>query len=94
MSLQGSPNPRPTTSPPAPQAGDVALSPQEREILSHVVEAHSNAVIAQHLGMTEADAKINLTNLLRKIGVENRTQAVIWALRQIPEFSETLRGSV
>jgi two-component system nitrate/nitrite response regulator NarL len=91
MSLQGSPNPRLT---PAPRSGDEALSLQEREILSHVLEGRPTALIAQHLGVTEADAKINLTNLLRKIGVENRTQAVIWALRQIPEFSETLRGSV
>jgi DNA-binding CsgD family transcriptional regulator len=63
-------------------------------MLSHVLEARSNAVIARHLGMTEADAKIQLQNLLRKIGVDNRTQAVIWALANLPELSETPRGFV
>ena len=93
MSLQGSPNPRPTTSPPAPQAGDVALSLQEREILSHVVKAHSNAVIAQHLAISETAAKRRLKRLLRKIEVDNRVQATIWALANLPEFRDAL-GSV
>jgi len=93
MSLQGSPNPRPTTSPPAPRAGDVALSLQEREILSYVLEGHSNAVIAEHLAISETAAKGRLKRLLRKINVDNRVQATIWALTNLPEFRDGL-GSV
>ena len=62
------------------------LTPRDREILSHLVEGHSNKEIARILGITEATVKIHLKSLLRKIGVENRTQAVIWALANLPEL--------
>jgi len=66
-----------------PQSGGVRLSPREREVLSQVVEGHSNKGIAQHLGVTEATAKVHVKNLLRKINVHNRTQAAIWALANL-----------
>jgi two-component system nitrate/nitrite response regulator NarL len=90
MSLQGSPNPRLT---PAPRSGDEALSLQEREILSHVVEGNSNAAIARQLAISETAAKDRLERLLRKIKVDNRTQATIWALANLPEFRDGV-GSV
>ena len=43
-------------------------------------------MIARHLGMAEATAKVYLQSLLRKIKVENRTQAAIWALSNFPEL--------
>jgi two-component system, NarL family, nitrate/nitrite response regulator NarL len=55
-----------------------------------VIEGHSNKVIAQHLGLTEAAAKARLQSLLRKINVENRTQAVIWALASLPDSRQSL----
>jgi DNA-binding NarL/FixJ family response regulator len=51
-------------------------------------------VFAQHLRTTEAAAGTKLKNLLSKIGVENRTQAVVWALAAFRQFSATRRGSV
>jgi two-component system, NarL family, nitrate/nitrite response regulator NarL len=54
-------------------------------VLFHVLEGHSNKVIAQHFGMTEAAAKVRLERLLCKIRVDNRTQAAIWALANLPE---------
>jgi DNA-binding NarL/FixJ family response regulator len=66
------------------------LSRREKEILSHVLEGHSTKAIAQHFGIIEAAAKTQLASLLRKINVENRTQATIWALanlRQIDTIS-------
>ena len=65
----------------------VRLSPRETEILSHLVEGHSNKGIARILGITEATVKVHLKSLLRKIGVENRTQAAIWALANLPDPS-------
>ena len=56
------------------------LSPEERALLSNVLQGNTNAVIAQQLGITEAAAMGRLHRLLRKIGVQNRTQAAIWAL--------------
>ena len=37
--------------------------------------------------MAEATAKVYLQSLLRKIKVENRTQAAIWALSNLPEVN-------
>jgi two-component system, NarL family, nitrate/nitrite response regulator NarL len=69
----------------SPPRSDVErLSPREREILSHLIEGHSNTEIARTLGTTEATAKAHLKSLLRKLRVENRTQAVIWALAMYP----------
>lgn len=61
------------------------LSPREREVLSHLVDGHSNKAIGRLLGMTEATVKVHLKSVLRKIRVENRTQAAIWALSNLPE---------
>jgi DNA-binding CsgD family transcriptional regulator len=70
------------------------LSPSERELLLQVVEGHSTKRIAWHLGVNEITAKINLKSVLRKIRVNNRTQAAIWALDNLPELDPTPRGSV
>jgi two-component system nitrate/nitrite response regulator NarL len=77
-----------------PQSDGVRLSPREREVLSHVVEGHSNKVIARRLGVTEATAKVHLKSVLRKIKVDNRTQAAVWALANLPELNATPRGFV
>jgi two-component system nitrate/nitrite response regulator NarL len=61
-----------------------SLSLREKDLLFHVLEGHPNNLIALHLGMTEAAAKLHLKRLLRKINVDNRTQATIWALRNLP----------
>jgi DNA-binding NarL/FixJ family response regulator len=76
-----------------PLAGD-RLSYREREVLSYLVNGYSNKEIARHLGVTEATAKVDLKNLLRKIRLENRTQAVIWALANMPELKDAPRGLV
>jgi DNA-binding CsgD family transcriptional regulator len=60
---------------------DICLSPNEDEMLLDVLEGHSNKLIAQRLGVTEAAAKSQLEGLLRKISVDNRTQATVWALK-------------
>lgn len=69
------------------QGGGDRLSPRERDVLLQVVEGHANKVIALHLGITEARVKAHLKNLLRKIRVDNRTQATIWALANVPELA-------
>lgn len=63
---------------------DSSLLPDEREMLSHLLEGHANKVIARHLNTSEAEVKVQLTNLLRKMRVDNRTQAVAWALANSP----------
>jgi two-component system, NarL family, nitrate/nitrite response regulator NarL len=79
---------------PSPEAKSdrTRLSPREKEILSHLVVGHSNKLIARQLGIAEATVKVHLKNLQRKIRVENRTQAAIWALANLPELDATPRG--
>jgi two-component system, NarL family, nitrate/nitrite response regulator NarL len=77
-----------------PRPIGVHLSPREREILSHLVAGHSNKLIARHLGITEATVKVHLKSVQRKIRVENRTQAAIWALANLPELFPPPRGFV
>ena len=63
-----------------PQHSVRGLSPREQEILQALVTGASNKMIAIKLGITEATVKVHLKTLLRKIDVNNRTQAAIWAM--------------
>jgi len=63
-----------------PQHSIRGLSPREQEILQSLVTGASNKMIANRLGITEATVKVHLKTLLRKIDVNNRTQAAIWAM--------------
>ena len=56
------------------------LSPRELEIVQALVTGASNKMIAIRFGITEATVKVHLKTLLRKIDVNNRTQAAIWAM--------------
>jgi two-component system nitrate/nitrite response regulator NarL len=65
---------------PSPMKSVRGLSPREQDILQALVSGSSNKVIAFKLGITEATVKVHLKTLLRKIDVNNRTQAAIWAM--------------
>jgi len=56
------------------------LSAQEQRILGCLVEGHSNKAIARELGIAVATVKVHVKAILRKIRVQNRTQAAIWAM--------------
>ncbi|HEX5320769.1 MAG TPA: response regulator transcription factor [Stellaceae bacterium] len=56
-----------------------ALSRRECDMLRHLSSGDCNKVIANTLGIAEATVKVHLKGLFRKIRVENRTQAAIWA---------------
>jgi ATP/maltotriose-dependent transcriptional regulator MalT len=58
-------------------------------VLAHLLEGRANKMIARHLGIAEATVKVHLMNLLRKIKVDNRTQAVIWAMHNLPQLKTT-----
>ncbi|MEQ8964209.1 MAG: response regulator transcription factor [Azospirillaceae bacterium] len=59
------------------------LTPREIDILELLSEGAPNKVIANQLGTTEATVKVQLRRILRQIGVQNRTQAAIWALQHL-----------
>jgi DNA-binding NarL/FixJ family response regulator len=55
------------------------LTEREVEIIRLIAEGSSNAETAQQLFITEQTVKFHLTNLYRKLGVANRTEAAIFA---------------
>lgn len=65
-----------------PEAGTEnapGLTKREVEILQLVSEGHSNGELARMLWVTEQTVKFHLSNIYRKLGVANRTEASRWA---------------
>jgi DNA-binding NarL/FixJ family response regulator len=58
------------------------LSGREMEVLGQVTKGLSNKEIALALGISHQTVKNHVTAILRKLGVEDRTQAAIYALRR------------
>lgn len=67
---------------PAPQRSEDVrhLSPREAEVLELIQKGASNKAIARELDLAEATVKVHVKTMLRKIDVQNRTQAAIWAI--------------
>jgi DNA-binding NarL/FixJ family response regulator len=55
------------------------LTPRELEILQLVARGSSNGLIARQLWVTEQTVKFHLSNVYRKLGVANRTEASAYA---------------
>ena len=60
----------------------IPLSPREMEILEHVTRGLSNKEIAYKLGISHQTVKNHMTAILRKLRVDDRTQAAVYALRR------------
>ncbi len=59
----------------------VPLSPREMEILVLITKGYSNKEIAYKLGISRQTVKNHMTSILRKLQVNDRTQAAVYALR-------------
>ena len=57
------------------------LSEREMEVLTYVTRGMSNKEIAGYMGISHQTVKNHVTSILRKLSVEDRTQAAIFALR-------------
>lgn len=57
-----------------------SLTPREGQILECLLAGDSNKCIARRLAIAESTVKIHVKSVLRKINVQNRTQAAIWAI--------------
>ncbi|SEF03462.1 two-component system, NarL family, nitrate/nitrite response regulator NarL [Rhizobiales bacterium GAS188] len=65
------------------------LSKRQESILRCLVEGDSNKIIAAKRNIAEATVKVHVKAILRELGVGNRTQAAMWAMR-----NEALMGSM
>jgi DNA-binding NarL/FixJ family response regulator len=61
-------------------AAAALLSPREKLILRCIIEGDSNKCIARKIDIAEATVKVHVKAILRKIRVQNRTQAAIWGI--------------
>jgi len=57
------------------------LTPQQHRVLSLMAEGMANKLIAYEMQISEPTVKAHVTEILRKLGVSSRTQAVILAQR-------------
>lgn len=64
---------------PSPALVAAGLTEREREVLGLIAQGRSNAEIAAALFLGEATIKTHVSNLLQKLGVRDRIQAVVWA---------------
>lgn len=60
----------------------VPLSPREMEILQYITRGASNKEIARELGISRQTVKNHMSSILRKLAVNDRTQAAVLALRR------------
>jgi DNA-binding NarL/FixJ family response regulator len=58
-----------------------ALTQREAEVLRLIAQGLNNREIAERLVVTEATVKTHINNLFSKIGVRDRAQAVVYAMR-------------
>ena len=61
---------------------EVPLTKRESEVLRQLAFGLTNKEIAQALGISYETVKEHVQHILRKVGVTDRTQAAVWAVRK------------
>jgi DNA-binding NarL/FixJ family response regulator len=64
-------------------ASSDGLTPREREVLELVGEGLANKQIARRLSISEKTVKAHLTSVFQRLGVGSRTEAALWARRNL-----------
>jgi NarL family two-component system response regulator LiaR len=65
-----------------PAADRDALTPRELDVLRLLARGLPNKVIARDLGIAERTVKTHVSSILAKLGVTDRTQAALYAVRE------------
>ena len=58
------------------------LAQREIEIVVALAEGLTNREIAEQVGINESAVAIDLSRVLRKLGLRNQVQVAVWAVRQ------------
>ena len=64
------------------EAHSAHLTAREHQVIELILQARSNREIAAQLGIEERTVKAHLGHLMRKVGVSNRVELSVWALKQ------------
>ena len=59
----------------------VPLSAKEMVVIRCLANGYGNKEISRSVGIAEATTKVHVKAIMRKLGVANRTQAAVWAVR-------------
>lgn len=59
----------------------VPLSAKELVVIRCLAKGYANKEISRSIGIAEATTKVHVKAIMRKLGVSNRTQAAVWAVR-------------
>lgn len=68
----------------APPISEECLTTRERQILHLIAEGKSNKYIARELNISDGTVKVHVKNLLRKLNLQSRLEAAVWALTPNP----------
>ena len=66
----------------AQPAGFADFTPRERDVLRLLAEGFANKEIAHRLSLSQKTVKTHVSNILQKLGVADRTQAALFAVRR------------
>ena len=61
------------------------LSKREREVLQHLAAGEDNKSIAASLSIALKTAEFHLTNILKKLELSSRDEAIVWMLKSQPD---------
>jgi len=68
------------------------LTDREREILQWLVEGYTNKEMARKLSVSPKTAAFHVTNILKKLDVRSRQEAIVWVHKYLPDNLELLPG--
>lgn len=67
------------------------LSAREREVLQQLAMGKDNKAIAKSLAISPKTVEFHITNILKKLGLHSRDQAIVWMLKHQPDDSDVLK---
>lgn len=58
-----------------------ALTPRELEVLRLIAQGQRNRTIAERLVISEKTVQNHVSSIFAKLGVDDRSQAIVWAMQ-------------